>query len=108
RAGRPVGEGDTVPQVATGNTVWERLGEQLSPVNDVPSLAPGEIEVRRFESRDGPYYMLKQVPRRVYVRLAPEDYFIFRQIDGRRSAAELALAYFVEYQTFALGRVAGL
>jgi CRP-like cAMP-binding protein len=97
-----------VTEVATREPVWERLADQLSPVSDVPSLAAGDVEVRRYDGRAGPYYMVKHVQRRAYLRLGPEDYFIFRQIDGRRSVPELVLAYFAEYKTFAFERVAGV
>lgn len=69
---------------------------------------PGELEVRHFESRRGPYYMVKHIARRAYIRLTPEDYFVFRQIDGHRSVQELALGFFSEYKALAFERVAGL
>lgn len=95
-------------EVALKQTLWERLAELLSSVSYVPAIAPGGVEVRRFEDRSGPYYMLKHLARRAYVRLAPQDYFIFQLIDGRRSVQELVLAFFSEYRTFAFERVASL
>src|SRR4051794_10006126 len=92
----------------TLNTVWDRLADGLSPGSYVPALAPGELEVAHFESRGGPYYIVKHRERQSYARLAPEDYFILGRIDGKRAIQEIVLDYFLEFGTFAFERVAGV
>src|SRR6266536_698929 len=102
-------------------SISQRLADRLSPAHYIPVLAPGTLEVRRFARSgeaagrppqagppDRSHIVVKHVPRKAYVRLAPEDEFVFRRIDGRRSVQELVLVYFREYRVFAFERVAGL
>jgi putative peptide zinc metalloprotease protein len=88
-------------------SLWGWLRAKLDLALYQPEAAP-DVIVSELTSRDGPYYILKNSSEKTYYRLGARDYFLWKQMDGSRSVKDLVVAYFVQYGSFAYGRVARL
>lgn len=88
--------------------VWELLRERLNPALYRPKGEP-QVEAHPVQDpRRPPYLVLKHPQNLAYVRLSKEEAFLWRLMDGSRSVKDLVIAYFTEFGSLALGRVAGL
>jgi putative peptide zinc metalloprotease protein len=66
------------------------------------------VEAARLEGRQAPYYVLKQIETRDYVRLTEEDYTLWWQMDGRKSVKDLLFYNFRRYGSLPVGRLSSL
>lgn len=90
-----------------GFNLWAWLQERLDPALYAPHRAEGVVE-QGLRGREGDYYILKSLQGPAYLRLAPEDHFLWEQMDGTLSIRDLIVAYYMEYGAFALDRVVAL
>jgi len=90
-----------------GRGLWNRLGERIALDQYRPEPAEG-VEVSHLVKREGDYHVLKNTRTKTYYRLTERDYFLWQRIDGTRTVKDLVVAYFLEYNAFAIGRVAAL
>ena len=86
---------------------WQQLTEQADLSNYRPARV-AEVEVARLSSEEGPYYVLKQPVQRTYLRLSPQDYALWWQMDGRRSLKDLLFYSLRRYKNLPIGRLNGL
>jgi len=88
--------------------LWEQLREKADPTAFKPRRA-NEIVERRLESnRGGEYHILKNPRTSTYLKLTDRDLYLWNLMDGTRSISDLVVAYFLEYNSFALERVGSL
>lgn len=86
---------------------WQQVKEAADPANYRPQRVM-DVEVARLSASDGPYYVLKQPQQRTYVRLSPQDYALWWQMDGRRSLKDLLFYSLRRYKNLPIGRLNGL
>ncbi len=91
----------------SGRGLWARLEERIALDHYRPEPAGG-VEVSHLTGREGDYHVLKNTQTKSYYRLSERDYFLWQRIDGTRTVKDLVVAYFLEYNAFAFGRVAAL
>jgi len=88
--------------------VWDALRDHLNPSLYRPKRDP-EVEVHAVDDRRRALYFVLKHPRfDSYARLSADEEFLWRQMEGTRSVKDLILAYFTEFGSLAIGRVAGL
>ncbi|HEV8339939.1 MAG TPA: cyclic nucleotide-binding domain-containing protein [bacterium] len=88
--------------------VWGALRDRLNPSHYRPKRDP-EVEVHAVDDRRRPpYFVLKHPHYDSYARLSADEEFLWRQMEGARTVKDLILAYFTEFGSLAIGRVAGL
>lgn len=93
------------PGPSDGGDVWSRLQERLNPANYRPARDPG---VEAFIVEDPgrpPYEVIRQEHALSYLRLNPEEQFLWGLMDGTRAVKDLIIAHFTQFGTLAFGRV---
>ncbi|MGD2164135.1 MAG: cyclic nucleotide-binding domain-containing protein [Anaerolineae bacterium] len=88
-----------------GLGLWTWLREKIAFAQYRPEAADG-VEVSQLTGRDGDYYVLKNPQTRTYYRLSDRDHFLWQRMDGTQTVKDLVVAYFLEFGSFAFGRVA--
>ena len=88
--------------------VWRRIRESLNPALYRPTRDPRVESHVVDDRRKPPYVVIKQPDVHAYLRLAPEERFLWEQMDGSHTVKDLILAYFTQFGSLALGRVGGL
>ncbi|MBV9327822.1 MAG: cyclic nucleotide-binding domain-containing protein [Chloroflexi bacterium] len=87
-------------------SVWDELHDLVDVVAYRPRLRDGLVwsKLRTVQGED---YVIVQNPQTAtYIRLSPEDFFVFELMDGSRTVQELVVAYMLEFRKFALARIA--
>lgn len=94
---------------AAGPTrVWDALRERLNLANYRPARAE-DVAAAPLTTRKGqPYYILANRKHSRYLRLSPEDYHLWKLMDGTRSIKDLIFEYFTTFGVLAFDRVAQL
>ncbi len=88
--------------------IWTHIKNTL----DITQNRPKRIEY--FEcselksSREGRYYIIKQPEQFEYLKLSEKDYFIWSLLDGNSTVKDIVVKYFIQYGTFAFGRIISL
>lgn len=93
------------PRPSDAASIWSRLQERLNPANFRPERDPG---VEAFTVQDPgrpPYEVLRQGRVLSYLRLNPEEQFLWGLMDGSRAVKDLIIAHFTQFGTLAFGRV---
>ena len=90
-----------------GLDLWSWLEERIALAQYRPEPA-AEVIVSHLTGREGDYHILKNTDTKTYYRLSDRDYFLWQHMDGKRTVKDLVVAYFLEYGSFAFGRVATL
>ncbi len=62
-------------------------------------------EAHFLTTSGGPYWIIHQKERNVYLRLDEGDYFLWNQMDGNRTTADLIMAYFQKFGSFPFERM---
>lgn len=88
--------------------LWEQLREKTDPAAFKPMRASGIVERRLKSNREGEYHILKNPRTSTYLKLTDRDLYLWNLMDGTRSISDLVVAYFLEYNSFALERVGSL
>jgi len=94
---RPAGDADK----------WRSLQGRLNPTNYRPQRDPG---VESFMVRDPgrpAYEVLRQSRALSYLRLDPEEQFLWGLMDGSRAVKDLIIAHFTQFGVLAFGRIGG-
>jgi CRP-like cAMP-binding protein/Zn-dependent protease len=87
---------------------WDVLREHVNPANYRP-VSSGQVAAFSLTTRHGqPYHILANRKYSKYLRLAPEDYHLWKLMDGSRSIKDLIFEYFTAFGTLAFDRVAQL
>ena len=98
-------EATVAGQSSGPSSIWERLHGALDLTAYQPRLRDGLVW-RHFTTARGEAYVIIQNPQAAaYLRLTPEDFYVFQLMDGSRSVQELVVAYMLEFHKFALQRV---
>jgi putative peptide zinc metalloprotease protein len=88
------------------DSVWEQLRDLVEVVAYRPRLREGLIW-RQLRTVHGEDYVIVQNPQAAtYMRLSPEDFFVFELMDGSRTVQELVVSYMLRFRKFALARIA--
>ena len=88
--------------------VWDALREALNPALFRPARAPEATATPLVTRRGERYYSLANRVRSTYLRLTPEDYYLWTLMDGTRSVKELIIEYFTKFGSLAFDQVAEL
>jgi putative peptide zinc metalloprotease protein len=90
---------------APAANLWATLEDRLDFSKGKPKRAPG-VEVARHRTTQGAeYYVLHQLQARTYLKIEPQDHFLWELMDGEHSIRDLALAYFIQYKAFPFDRL---
>ncbi len=88
------------------DSVWDQLRDLVDVVVYRPRLREGLVW-RQLRTAQGEDYVIVQNPQAAtYMRLSPEDYFVFELMDGSRTVQELVVSYMLKFRKFALARIA--
>jgi CRP-like cAMP-binding protein/Zn-dependent protease len=88
--------------------LWDALREHLNPAQYRPGRAE-DVTAAALTNRQGqPYYILANRRYSRYLRLSPEDYHLWKLMDGTRSIKDLIFEYFTAFGVLAFDRVAQL
>jgi CRP-like cAMP-binding protein/Zn-dependent protease len=93
---------------ATVRGIWDALREHLNAAHYRPSRSPAIAAVPLATRHGQPYYVLANRRRSKYLRLAPDDYHLWKLMDGTRSIKNLIFEYFTAFGVLAFDRVAQL
>ena len=103
-----VGAVDRSGPPARATPVWEALREHLNPAHLRPVRARGIDAVPLTTRHAQRYYILANRRDSKYLRLTPEDYYLWTLMDGTRSVKDLVFEYFTAFGVLAFDRVAQL
>ena len=87
--------------------LWVNLQNILDIKASKPKQDQG-VATREMVDGSGHHFMLKNGRTHTYARLSPEEFWIWQQFNGEKTVQQIVLDYFMEYQSFAFGAVAGL
>ena len=81
--------------------LWDALQAHLDPAAYRPVRAAGVTTVPLMTRRGQPYYILANRRHASYLRLTPEDYYLWTLMDGARSIKDLLFEYFTKFGALA-------
>src|SRR4030067_3458329 len=82
---------------STGSTdVWRRIRESLNPALYRPTRDPRVESHVVDDRRKPPYVVIQQPDVHTYLRPAPEERFLWEQMDGCHPVQDLILAYLTQ------------
>lgn len=93
------------PVEADDSTFWTDLARAADSRFERPCRRPGVL-IEHLPGNKG--VILSHPESDVYVQLAPEDLFLWQQMDGVRTQIDLVVAYTLRYKAMAPARVAAL
>jgi hypothetical protein len=80
-------------------SVWDNLHSA-----DLSTYRPVRIKnwaLKPLRNQDGePYFILKNVDQGQYVRLTPQQRFLWNLCDGKNALQDMVIAYLIQYQVF--------
>ncbi len=88
--------------------LWDALQAHLDPSAYRPMRSADVTTVPLVTRRGQPYYILANRRHASYLRLTPEDYYLWTLMDGARSIKDLLFEYFTKFGALAFDRVAQL
>ncbi len=97
----------TVQWATTASRLRDELQQNGDPIHFHPQVR-SEVVIRRLQSRDSRYYVLKNPQAYTYLRLAEQEFFLWRLMDGTHSLSALMTAYFQKYRALAISLVSSL
>ncbi|MDY7041716.1 MAG: hypothetical protein SVX38_12715, partial [Chloroflexota bacterium] len=96
-----------IRQPTSPSSLRDELRRKGDPIHFRPQVR-SEVVVRRLQSHDGRYYILKNPRAHTYLRLSEHEFFLWRLMDGTRSLSVLMTAYFQKYRVLAVSLVRSL
>lgn len=97
--------GEFPPAQIDGKGIWDSLRDHINPALHRPVQSPDASAIPLTSRHGEPYYILTNRKQYGYLRLAPEDYYIWSLMDGTRSVKDLVVEYFMKFGTLAFGLV---
>ena len=94
-------------QPAPNGGIWVSLQNILDLKQAKPKQAGG-IFSKEMDDGSGHHFMLRNSLTHSYVRLSPEEFWIWERMDGEQTVQQIVLAYFMEFKSFAFGAVVNL
>ncbi|MCR4405403.1 MAG: cyclic nucleotide-binding domain-containing protein [Anaerolineae bacterium] len=85
----------------------DELQQKGDPIHFCPQVR-SEVIIRRLQTHNSRYYVLKNPQAYTYLRLADHEFFLWRLMDGTRSLNALMTAYFQKYRALAISLVSSL
>ncbi len=101
---RLAGEGRPDPN--DGRSIWDTLADRINPALDRPMQSPEVAAIPLTSPHGQPYFILTNRTQHRYLRLGPEDYYLWSLMDGAHSVTDLVVEYFTKFGTLAFGFVA--
>lgn len=101
-AGVSLNPGLAVPGSAPSR-LWKWLEEKMDFSRYAPRPQEGIVS-RKFEGKRGSYHILKS-PTGQYMKMEPTSFFLWSNMDGSKTIADIAVAYFFEFGAFAFARL---
>ncbi len=101
---RLAGEGRPAPP--DGRAIWDTLADRINPALDRPMQSPEAAAIPLTSPHGQPYFILTNRTQHRYLRLGPEDYYLWSLMDGAHSVTDLVVEYFTKFGTLAFGFVA--
>ncbi len=87
--------------------LWDELKSTLDPQKYIPVRAAGIVS-KEMKDGSGHHFILKNGKTHTYVRLAPQEFWVWEQIDGSKTVQNLVMAYFMQYKAFGFGAILSL
>jgi putative peptide zinc metalloprotease protein len=85
--------------------LWATLEDRLDFTRRKPRQRDG-VEVSRQQTAQGTeYYILHNPDANTYLKLEPQDYFLWELLDGKHTIRDLAVAYFGRFNAFPFDRL---
>lgn len=87
--------------------IWSSIKEKL----DISKKKPEKIknvEIKKFERKGKPYYVLKNLENNKFLQLSEEDFFVWESLNGETSIRDIALAYFLKYNSMGFANIGTL
>jgi len=108
--GRPGGLWATLEQATerereAGSDLWESLRDRLDFSKAKTRRLAGTEVAHHRTARGEEYYVLRNPEANTYLKLTPQDYFLWELLDGEHSVRDLAVAYVVRYGTLPFQRL---
>jgi putative peptide zinc metalloprotease protein len=88
--------------------LWAALEDRLDFAKHKPRRRAGVEGSHQQTAQGTEYYVLHNPDARTYLKLEPEDYFLWELLDGQHSIRDLAVAYFCRFQAFPFDRLVHL
>jgi putative peptide zinc metalloprotease protein len=85
----------------------QELSEDRQDFSDYAPLSQEGVVCQKFDGRYGVYYVLRS-PSRSYLKLDPENYYLWSKMDGNTTVTDLTFAYFSRSGDLALRRLSVL
>ncbi|MFQ5399669.1 MAG: cyclic nucleotide-binding domain-containing protein [Anaerolineae bacterium] len=93
--------------MVTSTEFWHALEQATDPTAYKPKRK-ARVLAARLESRDAPYYVLKEPQIRSYLRMTEPDYALWWQMDGKKTIRDLLFYNLNRYHSLPIGRLSGL
>ena len=93
---------------APAANLWASLEDRLDFSRRKPRRAPQVEVVHQLGAKGAEHYVLRNPSTNTYLRIDPQDYFLWERLDGEHSVRDLAVAYFAAYKAFPLDRLVQL
>jgi putative peptide zinc metalloprotease protein len=91
-------------QDGSGQGIWESVKNAMAAGQRKPQAHPRVIS-RELKDRQGSYFVLKNTEHKIYIKLSPDEYRLFSQMDGQTSLEELVFEHFTQTHTLAPEKV---
>ncbi|MGE5372496.1 MAG: cyclic nucleotide-binding domain-containing protein [Solirubrobacterales bacterium] len=89
-------------------SLWRTLRDRLDFAQYRPARAE-DTDIAHLTTASGEeYYVLKNPTAGTYMKLTPNDYFVWHQIDGEKTVKDLVVEYFRAFGAFAFARIGSL
>lgn len=85
-----------------GTSVWQEM-RPGDITHYIPQRKPGWALKPLADTHGRKYFILKNVQKGTYLRLTPEQRFLWDLLDGQHSVQDIAIAYLIEYKAFDIG-----
>jgi len=101
----PADIGEVKP--AEGAGLWDTLKSALEVQQSIPTPAGGIIS-KEMSDGSGHHFLLKNPRTHSYVRLSPEEFWVWQTMNGVKTVQQLVFAYFMKYKAFAFTAILSL
>jgi len=107
-AERPDAEAAAPSDGGDRRSIWETLQDRINISLYRPARSPHTVLSPLTSRRGQPYFILSNRNQYTYLRLGPEEHYLWSLMDGTRSVKELVIEYFSRFGVLAFGLVGQL